>query len=98
LFGSTYVLFHSEEERTLGTREDGIDQQMNKFLESTLTRRRVLRYGAGTMAALSVPGLLAACGDDDGGSTTTAASGEAPKPTGTIDFFGRQLHRSGKEC
>jgi spermidine/putrescine-binding protein len=88
LFGSTYVLFHPEEERTLGTREDGIDQQVNKFLEATLTRRRVLRYGAGTMAALSVPGLLAACGDDDGGSTTTAASGEAPKPTGTIDFFG----------
>jgi spermidine/putrescine-binding protein len=62
---------------------------VNYILEAPLTRRRVLRYSAGTMAALSVGGLLAACGDDDdGGSTTAAASGEAPKPTGTIDFFG----------
>jgi spermidine/putrescine-binding protein len=40
------------------------------------------------MAALALPGVLAACGDDDGDSTTTGGTGEAPKPTGTIDFFG----------
>lgn len=59
------------------------------LLESPLTRRRILRYGAGAMAGLALPGVLAACGDDDDdGGATTAAAGEAPTPTGTIDFFG----------
>jgi spermidine/putrescine-binding protein len=40
------------------------------------------------MAGLALPGVLAACGDDNGDATTTAAAGEAPTPTGTIDFFG----------
>jgi spermidine/putrescine-binding protein len=64
---------------------------LNELLSSPLTRRRVLRYGAGAMAGVALPGVLAACGDDDddGGATTTAAAGgEAPTPSGTIDFFG----------
>jgi spermidine/putrescine transport system substrate-binding protein len=60
-----------------------------ELVEAPVTRRRILRYGAGAMAGLALPGLLAACGGDDNGGTTTAtATGEAPKPTGTIDFFG----------
>jgi spermidine/putrescine-binding protein len=54
-----------------------------------ITRRRALRYGAGAMAGLTLPGLLAACGGDDATTTTAAsAGGEAPTASGTIDFFG----------
>jgi spermidine/putrescine-binding protein len=65
----------------------------SELLGSPFTRRRALRYGAGAVAGLTLPGVLAACGDDDDGSngtsaTTTAAGGEAPTPSGTIDFFG----------
>lgn len=61
----------------------------NELMDVGLTRRRVLRYGAGAVAGLTLPGVLAACGGDDGGSgTTTAASGEVPTATGTIDFYG----------
>ncbi len=60
----------------------------NELMEVGLTRRRVLRYGAGAVAGLTLPGVLAACGGDDGGSgTTTAASGETPAASGTIDFL-----------
>lgn len=58
------------------------------LVEAPVTRRRILRYGAGAMAGLALPGVLAACGDDDDGGTTTAGAGGVPKPTGTIDFFG----------
>jgi spermidine/putrescine-binding protein len=60
------------------------------LLDSPLTRRRALRYGAGAFAGLSLPGILAACGgdDDDSAGTTPTATGEVPKPSGTIDFFG----------
>jgi spermidine/putrescine transport system substrate-binding protein len=64
---------------------------LDELLDSRLTRRRALRYGAGAMVGLALPGTLAACGDDDdssGGAATTTPSGEAPKPSGTIDFFG----------
>jgi spermidine/putrescine-binding protein len=61
-----------------------------QLLQAPLTRRHALRYGAGAFAGLSLPAILAACGGDDDGSATTAATGggEAPKPSGTIDFFG----------
>ena len=63
---------------------------LSELLEVGVTRRRMMRYSAGAFAGLALPGVLAACGSDDsGGSTTTAAaSGEAPTPSGTIDFFG----------
>ena len=65
---------------------------LSELLYAGVTRRRALRYGAGAFAGLALPGVLAACGgdDDSGGATTTTAagSGQAPKPTGTIDFFG----------
>jgi spermidine/putrescine transport system substrate-binding protein len=73
-------------------RDDG--GSVSRLLESPLTRRRALRYGAGAFAGLTLPSVLAACGDDDddGGSqdTGTSASGpaKAPKASGTIDFFG----------
>ena len=69
----------------MATREEDL---LRGLTESPLTRRRVLRYGAGAMAGLALPGVLAACGDDDDDATTTAAAGEAPTPSGTIDFFG----------
>ncbi len=59
-----------------------------ELMDVGLTRRRALRYGAGAFAGLTIPGILAACGDDNGSTTTTAASGEAPTASGTIDFFG----------
>jgi len=65
-------------------------EPINALLRAEFTRRRALRYGAGAAAGLALPGFLAACGGDDASTTssTTAASGAAPKPTGTIDFFG----------
>lgn len=65
-------------------------EPLNDLLKAEFTRRRALRYGAGATAALALPGLLAACGSDDASTTTStaAASGTAPKPSGTIDFFG----------
>jgi spermidine/putrescine transport system substrate-binding protein len=67
---------------------------VNLLLESSLTRRRALRYGAGAVAGMALPGVLAACGDDDddGGSEGNGGSSggpaKAPKASGTIDFFG----------
>ena len=63
---------------------------LSELVEAGVTRRRMMRYSAGAVAGLALPGVLAACGgDDDGDATTTAAaSGEAPTPSGTIDFFG----------
>jgi spermidine/putrescine transport system substrate-binding protein len=65
---------------------------VNRLLESPLTRRRALRYGAGAFAGLTLPGVLAACGDDDDdGSQDSGSAGgpaKAPKASGTIDFFG----------
>jgi spermidine/putrescine-binding protein len=61
------------------------------MLEAEITRRRALRFGAGAFAGLALPGVLAACGSDDSGTSTTATtggSGEAPAPSGTIDYFG----------
>jgi spermidine/putrescine transport system substrate-binding protein len=64
----------------------------NQLLEIAFTRRRALRYGAGAVAGLALPGVLAACGSDDSGTSTTATagggSGQAPTASGTIDFFG----------
>jgi spermidine/putrescine transport system substrate-binding protein len=69
------------------------DRPATGLLDSPLTRRRALRYGATAVAGLSLPGLLAACGgDDDSGGATTTSEGsgpaKAPKASGTIDFFG----------
>jgi spermidine/putrescine transport system substrate-binding protein len=62
---------------------------VSRLLESQLTRRRALRYGAGAFAGLTLPSVLAACGDDDDGSSQdNGGSAEAPKASGTIDFFG----------
>ncbi len=58
-------------------------------LEAGFTRRKAFRYGAGAVAGLALPGVLAACGGDDATtSTATGSSGGAPTPSGTIDFFG----------
>lgn len=46
-------------------------------------RRGFLKGAAGVGAALTLPGLLAACGGDDGGSS---GSGGGGKPTGTVSF------------
>ena len=60
-----------------------------------MSRRSILKGTLAGGAALSVPGLLAACGSDDGGgassaaasSSTTASSGAAPAgASGTISF------------
>jgi spermidine/putrescine-binding protein len=63
---------------------------LTEIVESPITRRKVLRYGAGAMAGVALPGFLAACGGDDDTSTTntTAGSGSAPTASGTIDFYG----------
>jgi spermidine/putrescine transport system substrate-binding protein len=66
---------------------------LSGLLESPLTRRRALRYGAGAVAGLSLPAWLAACGDDDDNGSGDASSdaggpAKAPKASGTIDFFG----------
>lgn len=73
----------------------GVDRGLvDRLLESQLTRRRALRYGAGAFAGLTLPGVLGACGDDDdsSGSQGSGDSGggpaKAPEATGTIDFFG----------
>ncbi|MSO41207.1 MAG: hypothetical protein EXQ70_04820 [Solirubrobacterales bacterium] len=71
----------------MGSRGEG-PEEFNNLLEQPLTRRRVLRYGAGSMAVFALPGVLAACGSDDGGSSTTTASGGEPTASGTIDYFG----------
>jgi spermidine/putrescine-binding protein len=82
------VGFHEEE---IVQNPGESDRALGQLLDSPLTRRRALRYGAGAMAGLALPGVLAACGDDDddtGTGATTTASGKAPRPSGTIDFFG----------
>jgi spermidine/putrescine-binding protein len=64
---------------------------LTQVAEYELTRRNVLRYGAGAVAGLALPAFLAACGGSDSSSTTTATGGStggAPTPSGTIDFFG----------
>ena len=71
-------------------RGDGRDP-LNGVLDTPMTRRRALRYGAVAAAGLTVPSVLAACGSDSGGTTTaatTAGPAKAPTPTGTITFFG----------
>jgi spermidine/putrescine transport system substrate-binding protein len=63
---------------------------LSELVNGGITRRRALRYGAGAVAGLTLPGVLAACGGDDETTTTAATSGggEAPAASGTIDFFG----------
>lgn len=48
-----------------------------------VTRRDLLRYGAGSASMLALPGLLAACGSDSGGGAAT--SGGA---SGSVTFAG----------
>lgn len=72
-------------------REENGRNALTQVLDSPLSRRNVLRYGAGAMAGLALPGFLAACGGDDSSTTSTttgASSGGAPTPSGTIDYFG----------
>jgi spermidine/putrescine transport system substrate-binding protein len=66
---------------------------LSGLLDSPVTRRRALRYGAGAFAGLSLPAVLAACGGDDDkdsaeSTTSDGGAAKAPKVSGTIDFFG----------
>lgn len=75
----------------MGARRDDRGS-VSGLLESPLTRRRALRYGAGAVAGLTLPGVLTACCDDDNGSAGNGSSGggpaKAPQASGTIGFFG----------
>lgn len=69
--------------------DPGRQGPLSGALDIPFTRRRALRYGAGAVAGLALPGVLAACGGDDSTtSTATGGSGGVPTPSGTIDFFG----------
>jgi spermidine/putrescine transport system substrate-binding protein len=71
-----------------------LERDSRLAITAPLTRRRLLRYGAGAFAGLALPGSLLGCGDDEaesGGSAATTASegpAEAPTPSGKIDYFG----------
>lgn len=59
-----------------------------------LTRRRLLRNAGVGLSALTLPAVLAACGDDGasttatGASTTTSGASGPPIPSGRIDYLG----------
>ncbi len=51
-----------------------------------IDRRTLLRGAAGTMGALALPGVLAACGSDDSESSGEKKTSGGGKPTGTLTF------------
>ncbi|HYY11929.1 MAG TPA: hypothetical protein VE781_13405, partial [Kineosporiaceae bacterium] len=64
---------------------------------AALSRRGLLRGGAGVGAALGVGGLLAACGSSSSSSSTASSGGGAAAGGGSITFGSNQSDAAPKK-
>jgi putative spermidine/putrescine transport system substrate-binding protein len=63
------------------------EQEVNKALTESVTRRQVMQRGLGVAAVASLPALLAACGGGSSGAASTGAvSSAGSKLSGSITF------------